>query len=267
MILIGKGGNRMSQNIYPVKLLGTFFKGYSKPQHILFSDGHSYVVKFKNNSSGTRILVNEFIAGKLGQLLSLPIIPFEIVQISDDFLKESQLVNNHKFTSGSQFASLFIDHCIQLSRDSNNEHVKVTNQEHLALMIAFDLWIGNTDRKENNVLLQPAENGQYYLHMIDHGRCFSKALWTVKDLKKMPKMEVKLNVHQWSASFLQGNHELKAAIEKIIAIPEAAIREVIQSIPTDWEVSEVEREAVVNHLLNGRKLLPGLSFQSKKKKK
>lgn len=257
----------MSQNIYAVKLIGTTFKGYSKPQHILFSDDKSYVVKFKNNSSGTRILVNEYIAGKLGQLLSLPIIPFEVVHISDDFLKESQLLLNHKFTSGSSFASLYIDNCIQLSRNSNNEYIKVTNQEHLALIIAFDIWIGNTDRKENNVLLEPVENGKYYLRLIDHGRCFSEALWTIKDLKKMPKMEVKLNVHHWCASFLQGQNELNSAIEKILSLPEESIKSVIQSIPKDWDVSDMERDALVTHLINARKQLPQLSLTAKKKKK
>ncbi|PEJ25053.1 hypothetical protein CN689_26450 [Peribacillus butanolivorans] len=257
----------MNQNIHPVQLLETFFKGYSKPQHILFSDGRTYVVKFKNNPSGTRVMVNEYIAGKLGQLLSLPVVPFEVVQIEDDFIKESPILSKHKFTSGSQFASLFIDNCIQLLRDSQNEHVKVSNRDHLALMMVFDLWIGNTDRKENNVLLEPAEKGEYYLHMIDHGRCFSDAKWTVKTLRKMPNVVVNLNVHKWCVSLLQSQNEINAAIEKIMAIPEKAIHEVIKSIPDDWDVSEMEREAIVTHLVNAKQLLPELNLQSKKKKK
>ncbi|MGO4890449.1 HipA family kinase [Anaerobacillus sp. MEB173] len=256
----------MSQELQPVKLMDTILKGYSKPQHVLFSDGRTYVVKFKNNPSGTRILVNEYIAGKLGELLSLPVIPFEVVQIEDDFLKKLPIYAKYKLQSGNQFASLYIDNCIQLQRGSKNEDIKVNNREHLAGMVVFDLWIGNTDRKENNVLLEPVENGEHYLHMIDHGRCFSKADWTVKALKKMPKMTVNLNVHKWSISLMQSQDELQAAIEKTMSIPKEAIYDIINSIPADWEVSEAEREALVTHLVQAQQLLPKISVKSKKKK-
>lgn len=257
----------MNQTIYPTQLLKTVFKGYSKPQHMLFSDGQTYVVKLKNNPSGTRILVNEYIAGNLGKLLKLPVVPFEVVQIEEAFIKESPILAKHKFQPGSQFASLYLDNCSQLVRNSRNENVKVSNRQHLAEIIAFDLWIGNTDRKENNVLLEPLEHGEFYLHLIDHGRCFSKALWTSKSLKKMPKMEIDLNVHKWCAGFLENAAELQAAIEKIKAIPQEAIHQVIESIPSDWDVTEEEREALVGHLVNARKCLDHLKLSSYKRKK
>jgi hypothetical protein len=257
----------MNQDIYPVELVESMKRGYSNPQFILFSDGRKYVVKFKNNPQGTRMLVNEYIAGKLGQLLALPVVPFEVVNISDDFIKEYPILSKRKFTAGNQFASLFIDNCVHLSRDSQNENVKVSNRNHLAEMLVFDLWIGNTDRKENNVLLEPAEQGEYFLYMIDHGRCFSNTKWTIKTLQKMPEMVIDMKVHKWCTTFLQSQSEINAAIEKIMAIPEKAIHEVIKSIPDDWDVSEMEREALVTHLVNAKQLLPEINLQSKKKKK
>lgn len=257
----------MISKIHPIQLLETVFKGYSKPQHILFSDGQTYVVKFKNNPSGTRIMVNEYIAGKLGQLLSLPIVPFEVVQIEEEFIKKHSILSNYKFAPGSQFASLYLENCIQLERNSRNEHVTITNREHLARMIVFDLWIGNTDRKENNVLLEPVVPKGYYLHMIDHGRCFSNADWTVKALKQMPKMSVKLNVHKWCASLIQNQNEVQVAIEEIMALSEEKINEVIDSIPNDWEVSDVERKELIMHLLKARELLKDISLVSDSKKK
>jgi hypothetical protein len=255
----------MNVNSHPVELVESIKKGYSKPQRIRFSDGHTYVVKFKNNPSGTRVLVNEYVAGKFGQLLSLPVVPFEVVQISDVFIKDYPILSKHKFTSGSQFASLFIDNCIHLERKSRNENIIVSNREHFAGTIVFDLWIGNTDRKENNVLLEPAENGEYYLHLIDHGRCFSNADWTVKSLKKMPDMNVKLNVHKWFASHQPNENELLKAIEKVMNISEEAIYNIINSIPDDWDVLDMEREALVTHLVSGQKLLPQLRLPSTKK--
>ncbi|WP_102344937.1 HipA family kinase [Bacillus sp. Marseille-P3661] len=253
------------QNIQPVQLVESIKQGYSKPQNILFSNGRQYAVKFKNNPSGTRILVNEYIAGRLGQILSLPIVPFEVVKINDDFINEHPILLQRKFTSGSQFASLFIDNCIQLERDSQNENITVSNKNHLAKIIVFDLWIGNTDRKENNVLLEPNGQGEYFLYMIDHGRCFSNAKWTVKTLEKMPKLEVTLNVHKWFAGLLQSENEIQSAIKEIMNIPEEIIRDVIQSIPDDWDVTVSEREALVAHLVNAQQLLPQLQIQRQNK--
>ncbi|RDU38067.1 hypothetical protein DRW41_00375 [Neobacillus piezotolerans] len=252
-------------NLKPVELVESIKKGYSKPQCIRFSDGHKYVVKFKNNPSGTRILVNEYIAAKFGQLLSLPVVPFEVVQISDAFIKDYPILSKHKFTSGSQFASLFIDNCIHLDMRSRNENIIVSNRKHLAGTIVFDLWIGNTDRKENNFLLEPVRNGEYYLHLIDHGRCFSDEDWTVKSLIKMPDMNIKQNVHKWLASLLPNQNELLKAIEKVVNISEKAIYNIINSIPDDWDVLDKEREALVTHLVSGQKLLPQLRLPSIKK--
>jgi hypothetical protein len=252
----------MKQPIHPVRLVESIPKGYSKPQRILFSDGRTYAVKFKNNPSGTRILVNEYISGKLAQLLSLPVVPFEVVKISDDFIKANPIFLKHKFQAGNQFASLYIDNCIHLSKDSPNQ-VKIKNRDHLAGILVFDLWIGNTDRKEGNVLLQPLENGEYYLHMIDHGRIFADAKWTIKTLKKKPKMAVDHRVHKWFVSQSQ-KEEIHKAIETILALPDEKISEVINSIPDDWDVSKDEREALVERLVNSKPLLPKIKWPKKK---
>jgi hypothetical protein len=252
----------MNQPIYPVQLIESIPKGYSKPQRILFSDGHTYAVKFKNNPSGTRILVNEYIAGKLAQLLSLPVVPFEVVAISSDFIKANAIFSKYKFQSGNQFASLFIDNCNHLSKDLSNK-VNLKNHDHLAGIIVFDIWIDNTDRKEGNVLLEPQQQGKYYLHMIDHGRIFANAKWTVETLKKMPKMVLTQRVHKWFAALLQSPNEIHATIEKIIALPNEEISHVIYSIPDDWDVSKMEREALVTRLVKAKQLLPKLRLRRK----
>lgn len=253
----------MNQPIYPVQLIESIPKGYSKPQRILFSDGRTYAVKFKNNPSGTRILVNEYISGKLAQLLSLPVVPFEIVEISDDFIKANPIFLKHKFQSGHQFASLFIDNCIHFPKDSFND-VNIKNRDHLARIIVFDLWIGNTDRKEGNLLLEPQQNGEYYLHIIDHGRIFADAKWTIKTLKKKPKMVIEDRVHKRFVSLLQSQNEIQAAIRKILALPDERISDVIDSIPDDWDVSKIEREALVDRLIDSKQLLPKIRLKPKK---
>src|SRR5579859_3412348 len=43
--------------------------GGSQPHLMRCSDGHFYVVKFQNNPQDTRILINEYLGGKLARLL------------------------------------------------------------------------------------------------------------------------------------------------------------------------------------------------------
>ncbi len=51
------------------------------------SDGHYYVVKFANNPQGSRILVNEFIAGRLAKLLRLPCPDTSLVEVREDLVR------------------------------------------------------------------------------------------------------------------------------------------------------------------------------------
>ena len=45
------------------------------------SDGHYYVVKFKNNPQHIRVLANEFLATRLAERLGLPVPAVEIVEV------------------------------------------------------------------------------------------------------------------------------------------------------------------------------------------
>ena len=84
--------------IQPVKRIRGMPRGSSRPQLILFSDGRQYIVKFKNNPvQGTRALVNEYVAGRLAQLLGLPVPPFKIVHIGKPFFKENPVLFRYRF--------------------------------------------------------------------------------------------------------------------------------------------------------------------------
>lgn len=261
------GDPRMKDDAIPLKHIKPMETGYSKPQLIRFDDGQNYVVKFKNNHSGTRILVNEYIASRLAELLGLPVPAFKTISIPRSFIEQNPIIPS-RFKGGNQFATLFIPGCTPLNRNLHTPtQVQIVNRDALAGMVVFDKWIGNTDRKDNNLLLQPVGKGAYQVIMIDHGRCFSDAKWTVKTLRKMPDMGKILKIHQWCASYFKSPRELVLAADRIVSLPEDMIYQVVHSIPEDWEVSGVEREAVFRHLIQAKTLLHSIRIPSIKKSK
>jgi hypothetical protein len=253
----------MGLNLVPVQHISCIQEGYSKPQLIQFSDGMSYVVKFKNNPTGTRVLVNEYVAASLGQLLSLPVVPFQVVPVSNDFIKNNPELSKSKFKSGSQFASLYMEGCTYLTPDFfKKDGSRIQNREVLAGVVLFDLWLSNTDRKEKNTLLKPIGDSEHYFYMIDHGRCFADSNWTIKTLKST-KMNLNLKVHQWCYSRLKNRGELDEYLQRILSLPDEAIKHVVFSIPQDWDVSGAERDALLSHLINARNRLQDILVKFK----
>src|SRR5208337_5526831 len=62
-------------------------RGGSQPHLMRCSDGHYYVVKFRNNPQGSRILVNEHVAGKLAKLLGLPCPETCLVKVREELVR------------------------------------------------------------------------------------------------------------------------------------------------------------------------------------
>ncbi|MFK9094775.1 HipA family kinase [Bacillus salipaludis] len=249
----------MSNNIEPVLLIQKMKKGHSKPHLIRFTDGNDYVVKFKNNPTGTRTLVNEYVAGKLAVLVNLPVTPFRIVYISQNFIEANPSLFQSGFRSGNQFASLFITDTTYLPQKMDPDHpIPIMNKDQLAGIIAFDYWLGNVDRNRKNLLLKPIQDTGFQFFIIDHGHCFTHSNWTVETLKTIPNMSNSWRkAHKHYISMLEGDGLAGVAehITKIIAIHRNTIEEIVNSIPADWEVSDLEREALIEFLIESQQRL------------
>jgi hypothetical protein len=108
--------SRMTQQILaPVKYIKPL-QGKSKPHLILFNNNLKYVVKFKDNPQGKKLVVNEYVVNCLAQYLTLPVPPFTVVSIPQEFINEHPHFPQHNHLAGLQFASLFIDHCTKLPK-------------------------------------------------------------------------------------------------------------------------------------------------------
>ncbi len=252
----------MGQSKYPVKFVQTLRGGTA--HLILFSDGKKYVVKW----NGTEIkrakeAVNEYVVGKLAMLLSLPVVPFDLVYIPDEFIKKTPELQSqkYKFSSGCQYACLFIENSIVLAEvfKALPSKTEVKNHDMLAAMAVFDQWVNNSDRTMSNLLLERLSEGGYYIHMIDHGKCFPGGYkWSEKTLSQKLKYDMKYReTYRWAFSILN-EEDFTSFIEKIISIPNKLIYEVIQSIPEEWEVSKEERGSLYHFLVEHKNRLPNV---------
>ncbi|MEH7385239.1 HipA family kinase [Bacillus sp. JJ1521] len=251
----------MTHYIKPIHSLYKMPKGHSSPHLIRFDDGNDYVVKFKNNPTGTRTLVNEYVAGKLAKLLKLPVIPFRTVYISQEFIDRNQCLSSN-FSSGTQYASLFLEDTVYLPKNVElDEKIKIINYEQLAGVIAFDYWLGNVDRNRKNLLLKRINQSDYQFYIIDHGHCFNKARWTVDTFKELPIMSSSWRkAHKIYMLFLQKDEGIFTYIKRINELPLISIQGIVHSIPEDWEVSENEKEALIDYLVVSRERLQDFEF-------
>ena len=259
---MGQNNNVKEQPLYPVKYVQALRGGTAHV--ILFNDGKEYVVKwFGVKKERGKEVVNEYVVAKLAQLLSLPIIPFKLVYIPEDFLKKTPELQQkkHNYISGYHFGCVYIKNSIPFEdvRFTPPSPQEVNNRNQLAGLTVFDQWLNNSDRGTMNVILERLDDDSYYVHMIDHGRCFPGGYqWSPQTLNNEPAYNFHWPFYKWVYTTLNDTQELTSYIDKIIDFPNEKIYEVMASIPDEWNVSTEERDALYHFLLKQKRNLPNI---------
>jgi hypothetical protein len=156
------------------------------------SDGHYYVVKFRNNPQGSRILVNECIAGELAKLLGLPCPEMCLVNVREELVRLTpglaMELRRRKMPvePGLSFGSQYPSHQNGPGRrpvsvfDFHHSGIaeQVENLSDFLGMLVFDKWTCNTDHREVVFLPRRTAMGtRYRTMMIDNGFCFNGINW------------------------------------------------------------------------------------------
>jgi len=81
--------NNPTEQIYAIQHVRKM-RGGAQAHLLRASDNHYYVTKFQNNSQSIRILVNEYLATKLGLGLGLPMPEVAIIEVSEWLIKTAQ---------------------------------------------------------------------------------------------------------------------------------------------------------------------------------
>jgi hypothetical protein len=104
----------MSLLLYAVQQIRRL-RGGSQAQLLRASDGGYYVTKSAQNPQHVRVLANEMLATRLGQLLALPVPRVESIEVSDWLIKYTSELSieiggaHTLWKPGVHLASLYVD--------------------------------------------------------------------------------------------------------------------------------------------------------------
>lgn len=153
------------------------------------SDDGYYVVKFRNNPQGARILANELLGTRLAARMGLPTPEAAVVEVREDLIEhtedlEIQLGRGRtRCMAGLQFGSRYPGapaRTVVYDFLPDEQLREVVNLDDFHGMFVFDKWTCNTNGRQAIFFRSPGES-RYRAQMIDHGFCFNACEWDFPD--------------------------------------------------------------------------------------
>jgi len=233
------------------KYLGSAGGGGSAAQVFGDSDGVQYVVKFKENSQGLRVLANEFVVNKLALFLEVPVPQGAIIQIPVELIGVTPILSTGRGTTGpiSSGPHFGVRRLINFWRNPPPDALsKIKNKDDVPGIFVLDLLGLNTDRKpEHLIILKPDYNHTVYVvSAIDHGHCFGVPNWDITIEKKIDVDN--LQITPGLMECVIGANPFKPFLDRLAQLDKATIDQIISQIPADWGVSPEERTALGSFL-------------------
>ena len=209
--------------------------GGSQAKLIRCSDGGCYVTKFPKNPQGSRILVNELIAGQLALRLKLPAPAVRIVKVDDELIRRSDGLafelphGKVSCRPGYCFGSEYPDAYRGLFYDSwpifhLNE---ISNFLAFAGILAFDIWTSNTDLRQVRFFKYHADS-MYQVMMVDNGNCFGQAKWRLTKISYLALYFKNYRQIDGIDSFEPWLSRIESAIDQEL------LSNLAKSVPPEW---------------------------------
>lgn len=222
-------------------------RGGSQAHLMRCSDESYYVIKFRDNPQGTRILMNDLLATGLAARLGLPTMPVAICYVSQRLIELTEDLHFEMAHSrvpcqpGLHFGSHYADPHHVTVHDFIPDSLlrRVTNIIDFAGMLVFDKWTCNTDGRQTLFLQDSNELGeigemQYATVMIDQGFCFNAGEWNFPDAP-LRGLYTRRVVYE----HVHGIEDFEPWIERLESrINEAVLTEVAKTIPPEWYESD-----------------------------
>lgn len=235
--------------LYAKEYIGSIGIGVTVPQLIRADDDNVYVVKLKNNRLGMKVLVNEFIASRLGVLINLCFPASDTITFTDEFINSSKRLRRLKVMEGLHFATYYL----RGSKYVHRYHLHaVTNKKEFAGVMLFDHLFHNVDRTLNgkNMLIRREIDG-YRMYAIDNSHLFGSGRWKKENLAIMIN-GVKLNKRRAYGTLLR--HYLQESdftpyVEKFQTITKEQLDQIVDNIPEEWLDDAETREELKLFLL------------------
>ena len=241
-----------------VEYLGPVGVGVTSPQLFRADDHKVYVVKLQKNKMGAKVLVNEFIAARIGGWLELCFPPGGLIYISDGLLHNKRL-RARGISSGPHFACQYLKSAQYIDRYTL---CKAINKAQMAGVMLFDHLFHNLDRTWNrkNLLIR-RETAGYKIYAIDNSHLFRRGVWNEAALCKLAR-EIRLNRRRAYGILLKYflvPQDFEVYAEKIRQIPDEAFIKLVREIPQEWLTKEEERQALLAYLMARRNMVGQIS--------
>jgi len=165
-------------------------QGQTQPRLIMASDESLWVVKFKNNAQHLRVLANEYIASRIAASLEMSVPECAVIEVGEwlvnsnpDLVMQTWQRKRERCDSGLQFGSRYAGGLMPglvLDALPDTGLKKIRNLNEFAGILAFDKWLGNSDRRQT-VFVRSTRQKTYRAVFIDHGFCFNAGEWNFPD--------------------------------------------------------------------------------------
>lgn len=163
-------------------------RGGAQAHLLRCSDGQDYVVKFRNNPQGVRVLANEYIFSNLAKSLGFTVANHKLVQVDASFIRSNPSLNiwvpGDRFLpceAGLQFGSRTVNGPFAgLTQGLTFSIPSTRNSSEFVGMLLLDKWVCNRDNRQA-IFSKGFRQRKYTVTFIDHGYCFGGPDWDFSD--------------------------------------------------------------------------------------
>ena len=223
-------------------------RGGAQSQLMLGADGNLWVVKFRNNPQGERVLANELIATRLAESIGLTVPRTDVVEVSGWLIENSPEMwveagrgERVRCAAGLQFGSQFVGGLMpgQVVDYLPEELLgEVRNVHEFAGMLCIDKWTGNSNGRQAVFARKPRER-RYRATFIDQGFCFQAGEWRFSDAP-LRGVYVRNRVYE----DVTGWESFEPWLSKIETMKPEVLWQIAEEVPTEWyggRTEELER--------------------------
>jgi len=229
-------------------------------------DGY-YVVKFRNNPQGARILANELLGTRLAARMGLPTPEVAVVEVREELIAHTdELVielgrGRTRCQEGLQFGSRYPGLPAETTVFDflpDEQLREVPNLADFCGALVFDKWTCNTNGRQAIFFRGAGESG-YRAQLIDHGFCFNACEWNFPD---GPLRGIYARHRVYDS--VRGIDSFEPWLTRVeTRIDESVLWEIAGEIPPDWYGSDMDAlEQMLAQLLRRRTRLRDLIVQA-----
>ena len=232
-------------------------RGGAQSQMMLGADGNLWVVKFRNNPQGARVLANELIATRLAEAAGLSVPAADTVDVSAWLIANSSEMwvdigggERALCAAGLAFGSQFVGGLMpgQVVDYLPDEKLsELRNLTEFCGMLCIDKWTSSTNGRQAVFLRKPREK-RYRAVFIAQGFCFHANEWKFPDspLRGVyPRNLVYEHVTGWKS--------FEPWITAIEEMPPETLWRIAEQVPVEWYGGDPrELEALMEVLLKRR---------------